>query len=332
MIALRNIRVSARFRPGGSPCRPAPVAGFTLLELLVSFVVLAMIAGIVYASFAGVTNATETARLSAAEMHLGQFLSRHLTDAFTSVYTDPGCWVEDYYFLGQNNEGPNGPMDAVEFCSASLSAGGTGLPGQLKRTVMELVDPSATDLSLDGFDQASGDMLRQAPGADASPTLRVTETPLVMTNAWGVENPEDLFADMSEEFVEQMQMETMGWSVPASSLDVLYFDGEEWVEEWDSIAMARMPWAVHIKINFARSPEEIQNERSAGRDFEEEPDFETIVPVPIGVGVISEFIPEEQVPVQEQGRNPDNRDNDGGNDGRQRNQNKSHRSTGRALR
>jgi len=271
-----KLHIMAKRRSGSG------AAGFTLLELLVAISILAVIAGIVYGSFAGVTDATAMARASAEKLRLHRFLRRTLTELFSSVYTDVTCAREDYYFVGTNDTGPDGPMDLVELCSSAPMMGGMSLPGALKRVTIEVTDEDLSDQTLDNLDIP-------IQGADTSdqpwPVLRVTETPLVVTSGL------DLGADSVAAFAAAAAM--VSEAVAAEAGVETYFDGEEWMEEWDSLAIGRMPWCVRVRINFAPTPEELEEEEDEGLDVVENPDLDLLVPIPLGVGTLSEFVEEE---------------------------------------
>ena len=79
-----------------------------------------------------------------------------------------------------------------------------------------------------------------------------------------------------------------GWSVPLRSLDIEYYDGseEEWVEEWDSTVLERLPWSVRVKINFPLTEEGLEAEEDAGIDPDEDPDLLLVVPIPLATGAM----------------------------------------------
>ena len=79
-----------------------------------------------------------------------------------------------------------------------------------------------------------------------------------------------------------------GWNVPVDQFDVSFFDGYEWVEDWDSIEFGRMPWAVRVRLNYARTEEEYDADRQAGIDQDADFDFESVFIIPIGAGLIPE--------------------------------------------
>ena len=73
-------------------------------------------------------------------------------------------------------------------------------------------------------------------------------------------------------------------TVPVRTVDFTYYDGTDWVDEWDSQTMGRLPWCVRVRINFARTDEEILAEKDQNLDIVENPDFEIVVPIPLALG------------------------------------------------
>jgi len=90
-----------------------------------------------------------------------------------------------------------------------------------------------------------------------------------------------------------IEYESPAWTVPIQSVDITYFDGEEWIDTWDSLAIGHLPWSIRVRLNFARTDEELEADRKEGIDIEEDPDFDLIVPIPLGSGVISEYLEED---------------------------------------
>ncbi|MDP7639267.1 MAG: hypothetical protein QGG73_06065, partial [Candidatus Hydrogenedentes bacterium] len=137
---------------------------------------------------------------------------------------------------------------------------------------------------------------------DAEPprlTLEMTETPTMEAPGEMDEmiGPRDIGKRDAEDLVDDVGFEAPGWSVPIRTLDMQYFDGEEWIDEWDSFAEGRLPWSIHFRINFARPEEEIESLRNEGIDFEKDPDFQLIVTVPAGMGITE---PMQDVYVEEE--------------------------------
>lgn len=282
---MRTIKIGFR------RVRSGRAAGFTLMELLVSIAILAVIAAIVYESLVGVTSSTDAARVSAEKLRLERYLRQQLTMLFSTAYVDVGCVLEDYAFVGLDETGQNGSADTITFCSSSAMMGGFSLPGMLKRVTIAVND--------EGSDQTLGDLkpLDGREDDDASQNwqqLCVTEKPLINTGSvQGQNGSQAMFEDAAataEADLEEFGFDTPSWNVPIHSLDIAYFDGEDWVEEWDSLALGRLPWSVRIRINFARTPEQLEQDQNEGIDLSENPDVELIVPIPLGMGVESAFL------------------------------------------
>jgi len=65
-----------------------------------------------------------------------------------------------------------------------------------------------------------------------------------------------------------------------------YFDGQKWRDDWNSQDAGCLPWCVRIRINFAKTEEEVDAEKADGIDPSENPDFEMVVPIPRGECII----------------------------------------------
>lgn len=260
----------------------ADAVGFTLIEVLVSIGILSVIVSIVYASFSAVANTTERARLSAEEMQLRQFLVQSFTSNFSTVYADPECFDERFQFVGVSEEGPDGYMDYVDFSSSAPIMGGMAMPGVLKQVHYGAVNENDPDMTLGSFDS-------EEDSHDV--TLEGSERLLVA-------GPADI-GGSDPGVNEVMGYETPSWSAPIRSFDLAFFDGEEWVQEWDSLAVGRLPWGVRIKIYFADSAESEEDITFfKGDDSEESPDFRLFIPIPMGVGLYTSA--EEWIGVAEE--------------------------------
>jgi len=259
--------------------------GFTLIEILIAISLLAVIAAIVYESFAAVTDATDAARLSAEELRLRQFLARSFASSFSTVYVDPGFTNEQFQFIGVSETGSSGATDSVEFCSSAPLMGGTAPPGFFKRVHYSAVSPSDSSMNLEAFDSGSMNGLAESTLTfEASESLLAMSAPMQdMTGSNGNKNAAEQAAAFGAGVSEAM---SPAWTAPIDGLDLSYFDGEQWVEDWDSMAMGRLPWGVRIRINFAR----LKSEEDAGfrKTLAEDPDFEMFIPIPLGVGVLTD--------------------------------------------
>ncbi len=243
--------------------------GFTLLELLLAIVILAVITAMVYGAFSGTVSSAGRSRIALEELRLRAFLLRSFETNFTTVYVDPQQSQEVYRFLGVNSDGSEGPQDTVRFCSTAPLIGGVALPGDVKEVRYEVVDTGASAMRLQ-WDEKEADQ-------DVSAVLQVTETPLLAGNVQGVDAS-------TASFVVDPAYTSPNWTVPVRTLNFQYFDGTQWLDEWDSQSTGRLPWAVWIKVNFAKTEEQLAYEREKGFSTVDDPDFEMIIPIRGGLG------------------------------------------------
>ncbi len=279
-------------------------AGFTLIELMIAVSILVIITGIVYSSFTSVADSTEEARVAAEQMRLRQFLTRQLTTNLSQAYADwrPGASMRDpeaaedivvrtgvadntkgspveeeelenvrYWLEGIDDDGPDGPADTLSFTTTARLSGGASLPGVLKQVTYEVVDSSETDETLLYLEDDSRVLM-----------LQCTETPIFEVTAEEGDGGLSGFKD-TEDFMGEIEVDTPGWSVPISSMNIQYYDGleEEWVDDWDSVALAQLPWAIRFDINFARPPEE----SDGGFNAIDDPDLRLVISLPEGMGL-----------------------------------------------
>lgn len=246
----------------------SPVAarrdGFTLLELLIAILILAVIVGIVYGGFSTVTGTMDTARGAAERLRFRQVVWRNVSNNLHGVYVDAACLQPEYQFLGENADGPFGAADSLRFATSLPMMGARALPGVSKVVTYSLLDRN----------EAGAEVAESLPVDEERPgaILLIREEPLQLESG-------DFMGrapDSTEEAYEQ--------AVPVASMDILYFDGSrnEWIEEWDSLSERRLPGGIWVKINFPRSEEERTETMQAGIDLQENPDLEIMVAFPLG--------------------------------------------------
>ena len=248
-----------------------------MLELLIAVLVLSILVTIVYLCFASVLDTAEAARANAEVLRFRQFLWRSFTTNLASIYADPGCVSAEYQFLGANEDGYLGPADTLRFCTVLPMAGPKSLPGVLRVVEYAILDTAEME---EGGTLGEYDIDVSQAEDRGGIVLSIREEPLVLESS-GAE------ADLEEADIEGIERH-----VPIASMDIEFYDGntDEWLEEWDSIALGRMPWAVHIRINFARTDEEMDAINAAGINLDEEPDMDLTFALPIGMGVLEQFI------------------------------------------
>ncbi|MFP4173480.1 MAG: type II secretion system protein J [Candidatus Hydrogenedentota bacterium] len=249
--------------------------GFTLLELLVAMAILVVLTGIVYGAFYSVVTSIQTSRTGMEEMRLRQFLARNMKQNFRTAYSDPRMEQEVFMFVGESNDGPDGARDSVRFASTTPLIGGMALPGDLKEVRYEAMAEQDSEMSL----SYAGSETEDEPPA----VLHSIETPLLGAEVQELDAADGFFVP-SEEY------EAPGWSVPIRSMRLDYFDGQEWLRDWDSLEMRRLPWAVRVRINFAKPEDVVEEEERQGIDPEEDPDFDMLIPLQPGLGVTDEMV------------------------------------------
>lgn len=260
-----------------TPPRNAVRAGFTLLEVLVAVLILSMICAVVYMSFVSVTTTADMARQSAADLRFQTYIYNSFSENMSSIYTDPPCLQAAYAMIGEDESGAFGPADSITFCTSMAMPGATALPGILRKVRYELVPE--TDEAVGRMDVMTIDTAIQSPTRRMM--LQVTEAPLVP------QEEEDDFTSDNTFSSDQARVR----QIPVHSMDIRYYDGmdEEWREDWDSVELRRMPWAIEVRINLARSEEQLQTMWAQGIDLNEFPDILLQFPVPVGAGVLTQF-------------------------------------------
>ncbi len=248
--------------------------GFTLLELLVAIAILVILTGIVYGAFFSVVTSIQTSRTGMEEMRLRQFLARNMKQNFGTAYGDPPMEQEVFMFVGVSDDGPDGARDSVRFASTAPLIGGMALPGDLKEVRYEAMAERDSEMSLS--------YARSEAEEDPPAVLHSIETPLLGADVQELDASDGFFVPSGD-------YEAPGWSVPIRTMRLDYFDGEEWLREWDSLEMARLPWAVRVRINFAKPDSLLEEERRQGIDPEDDPDFDMLIPIQPGLGVTDQM-------------------------------------------
>ncbi len=241
--------------------------GFTLLELLLAVSVLVVITSIVYAIFASVTRSIDASEAAVEELRLRQFLSRSFETNFAAAYSDRQYQDPLFRFIGEPGDAFEGARDSVRFCATAPLIGGMAMPGDIKEVRYQVLDERGSTMTLSWDDTD--------PERD-SPSLQVTETPLLAGKVTEISEENNLF-------VPDDSYESPSWAVPIEAFRIDYYDGADWVRQWDSHEIGRLPWSVRVRINFARSEDDpARNDRYG---VTEAPDFEAIIPIPAGLRV-----------------------------------------------
>ncbi len=299
----------------GTATAPEHRRGFTLIEIMIVMVLLAVVTGIVYATFSTVVSATEESRVVAEQLRLKQFLEHSFSDNLAQAYGDwrPGAGMREipaelmleqagdgepgakgaretanldldsgatsgegrYWFQGKDDTASGGPADTLSFSTSGPMLGTTGLPGYLKQ-VTYTIDRRAEE------DTAFNDE-RATTRRDLM--LNMSETPILVgpDQSGGMMGGGLAGSREAEDAIEGVDAETAGWTVPIRSMDIQYHDGEEWRDDWDSTIEGRLPWSVHIRINFALSDGE--GPRNQGAGDKASADLDLVLSIPAGLGI-----------------------------------------------
>jgi len=252
-------------------------AGFTLIELMVSIMVLSVVVGIVFFSFASVTHSAEIVRAHTERTHLKQVLWRHLSTNLAAMYSDAGCQEPSFALRAESGEGMSGGSTTLRFVASLPMDGGRSLPGIYKEVRYELGAPT---LGEDDLDSMWGQEEEQPESV-----LRITERPFVLTDFDATLNPMDqrpIFDQM-----DRVQQEERVTEIPLQDFTLAFFDGELWEETWDSTEVGTLPWAVRVRANFPRTREQMNDEIQMGINFDEEADLDLTVTLPLGAGVLA---------------------------------------------
>ena len=278
--------------------------GFTLLEVLVAMSILIVIVAVVYASFASVTDTISVARVRTEEMRLRQFLERSLRTNLTSVYVDRGYEQQIFQFVGTNDENSVGPRDSLRFVSTNALMGGSALPGDFNEVRYEVFGGEEGKMRL-GADKQRQEERELTDLTPEQAKLEATETPLLASNAQAID-AETGNIDVTQTNTNTTNQnvpiyEAPSWTVPVRTVDFTYYDGTQWVDEWDSQMMGSLPWCVRVRVNFARTEEEIRAEEDRNLNIIDNPDFEIVVPIPLSLGQVTDGRTQAQAEEQAAG-------------------------------
>lgn len=244
--------------------------------------IVAVIAAIVFSTFVTVISSSETATDASDKLYTQTFLARHLQENLTqassgwqagAVYRPQSNAQEPvsqvmpeslYTFIGENN----GTEGLLTFSTSTPLSGATGLPGYFKQVTYEIVDGSSVDVPLyvpGGGEKISGSI------------LQVTEVPLMSYgDSLGGEVMSN-YTDKLRRNAEDLEIAVPTWTFPVDGMEILYFDGEEWVDSWELEAEERLPWAIDVTFYWRPWGE-------VDKDAEEDT-FRMVVSIPGGAGI-----------------------------------------------
>ncbi len=190
-----------------------PQRGFTLLELLVAIGIVAVLLSILYSTFNAVVRSTEQVE-DVAEVSLMARISLSLmTRDLRSAYwrpPQPGIPSGFSLFVGTDEERDGRPSDSLSFTALSHA-----------RVIDGNQDPALSHLDY---------ALAAVPDQSTWVLLHREETNLLSLSGVTLEE---------FELAEKIH-----------GLNLRYFDGEIWSNEWDAVERNALPKAVEIRIIF----------------------------------------------------------------------------------
>jgi type II secretion system protein J len=195
--------------------KPLRAAGFTLLEIMIAVSILAIIVLVLYGSFSTVVNSVERVDEDQVQLRIADFLVSHFEQNISGAYLAPfGVAAQGVEFIGEDAEETDGrQVDTLTFYTTAARMGGGALPGDTKQVAYALIE-----------------------GDDGRHMFTVYEKPRLLL---------PMRDDSGGDWSGQPQ-----WTVPMASLDFQYYDGSEWLYEWNSGRMGRLPRAVKIEVHF----------------------------------------------------------------------------------
>lgn len=191
-------------------------------------------------------------------------------------------------FMGEIKRTADGTFDSLSFGSTAPMLGGGQLPGQIKMCTYRLekekseeddeeavVDPKKRKRSKEEREEA-----------EARRLLVLTETPWTPTPETqpngGLVTPEEVNKRIGDA-AEDLGQKPVTRSTVVYGLDLAYFDGKDWVEEWHSDDVGYLPWCVRVRVKLDRNPGE---EPSTELNPEKDPSvIELLFSVPTGAGI-----------------------------------------------
>ncbi len=200
--------------------------GFTLIELLVAIVLLAMIFTMVFGTFFYTINSAEQQEERAAIYHRVNFILNNLSQNMSSAYVplsslssdeenaDPAFFVEDLQI-------EDADADSYSAFTTNARFGGSQAAGEIAFVSYRVLD--SQDVEMEEW-------------------LKDENNPLVLTCTL-----EPLWAQPEEDGQEPR------WTQNIRSLNFEFFDGSEWLQEWNYEDQGILPEAVKIHLEVADS-------------------------------------------------------------------------------
>ena len=198
--------------PGG--LKPHRRKGFTLVEMLVAIVILAVVLTIAYSVFSSSYSALHRVNPDRDPFQTARLILDRMTEEIQSAYHRPGLGYTG--FVGKSDEKDEAPWDSLTFSTMANFYWIKKVEGinesDFLRISYTLVEDEEERRLMRAQDPAFG------PFEDDWETLSSTERGVhqLADGVWGI--------------------------------DLRYFDGEDWVEDWNSADQEKLPRAVEVKL------------------------------------------------------------------------------------
>ncbi|UCD56584.1 MAG: prepilin-type N-terminal cleavage/methylation domain-containing protein [Candidatus Hydrogenedentota bacterium] len=201
--------------------------GFTLIEILVATAILAIIFSIIFGTFFYTINNAEEQQERAAIYHRASFILNNISQNVSSAYVPfggnyRGDENEKSVFLGSDVSLEDSDMDSLSTFTTNPRFGTRGI-----------VEGTAYV----SYEVASGGGIGEADW------LRDDNNPLLLKCAL-----EHLQLKSEDEDAERVQ-----WTQNIRSLNIEYFDGSDWIQEWSYEDQGALPNAVKAELELADS-------------------------------------------------------------------------------
>jgi len=188
--------------------------GFTLVEMLIAMMVLATVLTIAYRVFSSSYRALHQVDPDRDPFQTARIVLDRMTEEIQSAYYRPG--LSHTGFLGKDGLNDEAPSDSLTFsCMANF---------YWIKTIEGINESDFLTISYTLVDDEEERMLMRAQDPNFRPFGEDTENP-----------------DTEKRGVHQLTDRIWG-------IDIHYFDGEEWIEEWNTEEKEGLPQAVEVKL------------------------------------------------------------------------------------
>lgn len=205
----------SRILPGGVKCEGKE--GFTLVEMLVAMVILAIVLTIAYSVFSSSYSALHQVNPDRDLFHTARVILDRMVDEIQSAYYRPDLAYTG--FVGKDNEKGDAPRDSLTFSTMANFYWIKRIEG-IKESDFLKISYSLLE------DEEDGEKRRLIRRQDP---------------AFGPFEGDSEEIGSGDRGVHQLADNVWG-------IDFKYFDGREWLEDWNSGEQEGLPRAVEVKL------------------------------------------------------------------------------------